>query len=336
MTEIVCSDIACYAKLTAVGVIGVSGTISNGISLSFFLRHQRESLADLHLIALNFTDLLICCLSPAACFCLNEYHVKHTEGYDASVTLIYLVIIESFLALSNLSCFITTMLSVLRTLVLTNPLHIIRKNYVYLSHGINMMFILGLVTSKIIVQSIDEKQEASNQSYTSDSLSVLTLIFYVLQYMYVLITVGFVGISGVIVVRALRRPPEILTQQNGGANDEANRKATIMILTLLVIFVILNGTWIIVWTMYTVLEQLLDSVEVEIFEIYAMFIGFFLIAANSCANPVVYMLKNSRLNNYTKSLFRRFKRFLMAFITFEVEDEIENPEDVQAPATIVV
>ena len=335
MDEMVCSDITCYAKLTAVGVIGVSGTIFNGISLSFFLRHQRESLADLHLIALNFTDLMICCLSPAACFCLNEYHVKHTEGYDASVTFLHLMIIESFLSLSNLSCFITTILSVLRTLVLTKPLYIIRKNYVYLAHGINMIFSLGLVTSKIIVQSIDEKQEASNQSYTSDSLSVLTLIFYVLQYMYVLITVGFVGISGVIVVRALRRPSEILTQ-NGGANNEANRKATIMILTLLVIFVILNGTWIIVWTMYTVLEQLLDSVEVEIFETYVMFIGFFLIAANSCANPVVYMLKNSRLNNYTKSLFRRFKRFLMAFLTFEAEDEIENLEELQALATILV
>ena len=196
------------------------------------------------------------------------------------------------------------MLSVLRTLVLTKPLYIIRKNCVYLAHGLNMIFSLGLVASKMIVQ-MDEKQEES------DSLNVLTTILYVIQYLYVLISVGVVGISGVSVVRALRRPSDILTHQNGGANNEANRKATIMILTLLVIFVILNGTWAIVWTMYTVIEQSIDSDELKIFETHVMFIGFLLIAINSCANPVVYMLRNSRLNNYGRSILRRLKQSLM-------------------------
>ena len=338
MEETVCLDIACYLKLTAVGVIGISGTIFNGISLSFFLRHQRETLADLHLIALNFTDLLICCLSLAACFCWNELHAKSIEsdGYGPKGKLLHLVIIESYLSLSNLSCFITTMLSVLRKLVLTKPLYIIRKNCVYLAHSINMIFSLGLVASKMIVQ-MDKKQGECDQSCTSDSSKVPTTILYVIQYLYVLISVGLVGISGAIVVRALRRPSDILTHQNGGANNEANRKATIMILTLLVIFVILNGTWAIVWTMYTVIEQSINSDELEMFRTHVMYIGFFLIAINSCANPVVYMLRNSRLNNYGRSILRRLKQFLMLpFLTFEAEDEINNPGDVQVPATIVV
>ena len=102
MEETVCSDIACYLKVTAVGVIGISGTIFNGISLSFFLRHQRETLADLHLIALNFTDLLICCLSPAACFCWNEL-AKNSKfaGYGPKAKLLHLVVIESYLPIST-------------------------------------------------------------------------------------------------------------------------------------------------------------------------------------------------------------------------------------------
>ena len=317
MAEIVCSDIACYAKLTAVGVIGISGSICNGISLSFFRRHQRESLADLHLIALNFTDLLICCLSPAAFFCLNEY-AKNTvfDGYGAKAKLLHLVIIESFLSLSNLSCFITTLLSVLRTLALTKPLYVIRKNCVYMAHGMNTIFSLVLITGKIIVQSMDEKEEESNRSYpleNSGILSKLTAIIYGIQYIYVLITVGIVGISCVIVIKALRRPPEILTQQVGRTTNEASRKAAIMILIISIIFATLNCTWCIVWAICTVLGELSHSDEYKIFQTYAIFLGFFLMTVNSCANPLVYMLRNSRLNNYTKSLFRRFKRFLMPF-----------------------
>ena len=62
MEAAIFSDTACYTRSLLIGLLATAGTFFNTISLSFFLRHQRESLADLHLIALNITDLLICML----------------------------------------------------------------------------------------------------------------------------------------------------------------------------------------------------------------------------------------------------------------------------------
>ena len=135
-------------------------------------------------------------------------------------------------------------------------------------------------------------------------------IFYGIQFLYVLVTVGIVGVSSVIVVRALRRPPEIRPQQARRQNNEANKKATVMILTLAVIFVILNGTWCVFWAICTIIGFSINiySGFAKTFLSFAMFLSLFLITTNSFANPVVFMLRNSKLNNHTKSLFRTFKR----------------------------
>ena len=311
MQDVVSLDVAYHVKLASLGVISAAGTICNGISLSFFLRHQRDSLASLHLIALNITDLMISCLSPVACYCLTRFSRQEQED-TTKATLFDIIIIESFLSLSILSCFITTLLSVLRTLVLMKPLYVIRKKHVYLAHCINTIFSLGFITSKIIAH----RQNAYDQTEYSQSLNLLIFILCGIQFLYVLMTVGIVGTSSVVAVKALRRSPEILTQQVGGPNNEANRKATIMILTLSIIFVILNCTWCIVWAFCTMHGKPSNTKLV----IFAMIFGLFLMAINSGANPVVYMLKNSRLNTYIKSIFRRLKRYL----TWESEDAIDN------------
>ena len=313
MEGIVFSDIAYYGRFAAVGVIALAGTISNGISLSFFLRNQRDSIADKHLIALNITDLLICAISPAALFCLGE--MKEEED-----TILELIVAESFVSLSLFSCFLTTMLNVLRAIVLKKPLYIIRENCVYLAHSINAIFSLGLITSKVITTYMSEELEKV--------LEVIYTVLFALQYLYVLITVGIVGNSSVIVVRALRKPPDILPQQVAGPNRETNRKATVMILTLSVVFVFLNGSWCVFWAICTVINETSDTDGpgnlVKMLVKFVQFLSFFLIAINSCANPLVYMLRNSRLNNHTKSLVRGLKRSLMG----ETENAIDHATGV--------
>ena len=311
MDKVVSSDISYYGGLATIGAFAAVGTFFNGISLSFFLNYQRDSLANIHLIALNITDLLICSLSPAALFCLTEI-AKKKEGDDVTYKLIDLLIFESFLSMSLLSCFITTTLSVIRALVLTRPLYIIKKKYVYLAHGINMVFSLSLITSKAIPFYMSGKQDEDNT--WGEILVILSFILFAIQYMYVLIAVGVVGISCVIVVKALGTPPEILTQQTERLNNENNRKATVLILTLSLIFVVMNGTWCLFWAICTGVDSPgFRHSDLDFFEslpIFAIFISLFLMTLNSCANPLVYMLRNSRLNDYTKSLFRVLRRGL--------------------------
>ena len=314
MDKVVFSNIAYYGRFATVAVIAISGAACNAISLSFFLRHQRESLADKHLIFLNITDLLICFLSPAALFCLSELM---EEGQDKS-DLLHATVAESFLSLSLLSCFITTMLSVTRTMVLTKPLCIIRRNCVYLAHGLNTIFSLVFITCKIVIYHIQNEKRSENYSSV-----LLNNICHAIQFLYVLVTVGIVGVSSVIVVRALRRPLEIQAQQTGRQHNEANRKATVMILTLSIIFVILNGTWCVFWASWTIIEfSNNDRSGVNViltWRLFAMFLSLFLMTINSFANPVVYMLRNSRLNNHTRSLLRRVKQFLTFLTTCSME-----------------
>ena len=299
MEEVVFSNTANYGRYATVAVIATFGTACNAISLSFFLKHQKESLADKHLIFLNTTDLLICFLSPAALFCLSKAIV------EGEPHLLLTIFAESFLSLSLLSCFITTILSVTRTLVLTKPLYMIRRNCVYLAHCINTIFSLVFIAGKIVLNNIHDQSEG-----TPDNIPIeLYKILYAIQFLYVLVIVGIVGVSSVIVVTALRRPPVFLELQAGRRNNETNRKATVMILTLSIIFVILNGAWCVFWAICTILAYSnIHAYFIQILRFFAMFLSLFLIAINSFANPVVYMLRNSRLKNHTKALFRTFKR----------------------------
>ena len=235
-----------------IAILATAGTVSNAISLSFFLRHQRESLADKHLIALNITDLLICLLSPAQLFLSGnlskEVQELERQGEDMAATYdeVHKIFMGSFyLSLSLLSCFLTTMLSVTRTLALTKPLYLIRKKYVCWAHWCNALFIqLGMSLPSI---NLSLFKKAAHHSGRKISRIVHTTVF-TCQYSYVLMTVLIVGISSVIVARALRKPkPEIQTQQAGGQNRENNGKATVIILALSIIFSICNASWCLFW-----------------------------------------------------------------------------------------
>ena len=298
-----------------IAILATAGTVSNAISLSFFLRHQRESLADKHLIALNITDLLICLLSPAQLFLSDnlskEVQELERQGEDMAATYdeVHKIFMGSFyLSLSLLSCFVTTMLSVTRTLALTKPLYLIKNNYVCYAHRLNALFILLGMSIPSINLSLFKK--AALHSGRKISPIVHTTVF-TCQYSYVLVTVVIVGISSVIVARALRKPPGIPTQQVGGRNRENNRKATVIILALSIIFSICNATWCLFWAivMGIYLSNTSDTLSVKI-QIFGTFLNLFPLTINSCANPVVYLVRNSRLNTYTKSLLRRLKTVL--------------------------
>ena len=330
MEEVIFSDIAYYTRLTTIGMLAATGFISNGISLSFFLKHQRESLADRHLIALNITDLLICCLSPVALFCTSNHTQRQKEiFYSGDMRQVHFkpseyVIGELFYSFSLLSCFTTTMLSVTRSLALSKPLYRIRKEMVYFAHSINMVFLIGLTSTKMAsFYNMMLKQEGS-YSWRNVLFAIYSTM-YLIQNLYVLITTGIVGVSSVLVARALRQPPEILAQQEGRQNNATNRKATIMILTLSIIFVILNGTWCVYWVVSAIIyaytgdevKNVGDNIMIGIFGTY---LNGFLMTINSCANPVVYILRNSRLNGHTKSLLKR----LTTFLKLKTENAIDN------------
>ena len=214
---------------------------------------------------------------------------------------------------SHLSCFTTAVLSLVRTLVLKQPLLIIRKLHVCLVHTVSVILILAIFISKISMACLI-KPDLQNATETHPNFS--QTIFFALnnaEFGFILLTVVIVGVSSVVVAKVLSKPrPQIVAHQAGALNRENNRKATVMILTLPVVFVICNGTWCVFWITSMVnegLETRSDS-HSQATHIFGVFFYSFMITINSCANPVVYMIRNSRLNTYTKSLYIKLKGFI--------------------------
>ena len=320
------SDPVYYTRSGLIGVIAATGTICNGISLSFFLRNKKKSLADLHLIALNITDLLICILSPVNVFCLNEY-IKKTQDLfyrGSSISNVRYEIHEVLFAhfiftLSLLSCFITTVLSVSRAVVLTKPLYIIKKKYVKLSHCINAIFLLIFLGCKIATYCIDIKLSETLETGRSPIMNIIFTILTLAELLYVMITVMIVGVSSVVVARSLRKPPDIPSQAQQADRPirEANRKATVMILTLSVFFFIYNSTWCLIWAICTIIyRKQFDNLDDQnqLLVMISFFSNLFMIAINSSTNPVVYILRNSGLNQFTKTFSRGVWRFVMTTV----------------------
>ena len=126
-----------------------------------------------------------------------------------------------------------------------------------------------------------------------------------------IIAVLVVWISSVIAIRSLKNPPEMLTQQTERRNAEASRNATVVILTLSCTFVICNGIWSLWWVVLTVAYFLIGQSDYFLhIKLIGLYVNFLLITLNSSVNPLVYLMKNSAMNAYTKTLLRGLKRYV--------------------------
>ena len=286
-------------------------------------RYQRSSLGDAHLIALNITDLLICCLSLAMLFFFNGV-AKEAEDFmtkfDAEITNAetethfsvhrywYILVALPYRCMALLSCFITAMLSATRTLSLVKPLYNINRKFVCLAYGICISIpVITLGTNcYAVVSSSSYKDTAHNANETMKQLTQISNATGIVDLGMVLITVAIVSICTAISVKTLKTSNEVSRGQ--AANNENCRKATKMILTLSIIFVICNGTWTIIWVViYAFLTIGNGSME----RLMGIFLNIVVVSLNSSANPIVYMTRNSALKDYTKTHLTR----LMSFIT---------------------
>ena len=194
------------------------------------------------------------------------------------------------------------MLSATRTLALAKPLYSISRKFVYLAYGICILILLILLGTKCTF-------------FSSSDLILKTI--GIIEIFTVTVSAVVVGIFTVISVRSLRNSNKIIAAQK--IKYENSRKAAIMIITLSTVFVISNGMWSVIWGVAWVVA-LTGSKDGSSGEAestgkanlaFAQLINIVMIALNSSCNPIVYILRNSALNEYTKTHFKRLGRFLL-------------------------
>ena len=258
------------------------------------------------MIALNVTDLLICCFSLANIFIYNHQAKELNDNlspeiFDSINVGTQILVLYPLGYLSCLSCFITVMLSTTRALALAKPFYTLRKRYVSLAFCICAFVLITLFAIKSSAYYILNKQDKN----FANTLHAVLRYMGLLEMVLISVTVLVVGVSSGISIKSLRSSNESL---NESSRNDNSRKASIMILTLSIVFVICNGTWSIIWLPLIIFRTETSTNEDEVF--MGLFINLAVILVNSSINPIVYMIKNSALNSYLGQCWMDLRRLL--------------------------
>lgn len=264
--------------------------------IHYVSRFQKTSLGDKQLIALNLTDLLICCLSLANIFYFNGQAKENESGEVFSNAYSQILVSYPLGYLSCFSCFITVMLSTTRALALAKPFYNIRKRFVRLAFGICVFVLITMFA----IRSLAYYESTIKQDpYFYQVLKFVGL----LEMIMICVTVLVVGVNSGISIKTLSSSYSSL---NESSRNDNSRKATIMILILSIVFVICNGLWSILWLTMAVFRTTKDKSEIMI----GLFLNLAVILLNSSLNPVVYIMRNSALNSYLTECWMNLRRHL--------------------------
>ena len=202
-------------------VQGVGGTISNALSLSYFLKKERETLASKLMILLNSIDLLIC-FSVLVIFFAALF--TGIIGSTGNVINSQLGLWFHFLVAAT--AFVTCLLSVTRTISLIYPFYEIKKKAIVLATAI---YGLTLIFSRLMRPSL--------QDLYSNNLLIKAANIYHISEMTLII---FIVIISLII--------SVVKLQSGGNNlansDPARRHATITILIISGFFCAVNIAYV--------------------------------------------------------------------------------------------
>ena len=220
------------------------------------------------------------------------YNHQGKEIVDSSDVATQILVLYPLGYLSCLSCFITVMLSTTRALALAKPFYNIKKRFVSLAFGICAVVLITLFAIKSIYYYILMKHD-KNALQTLRYIGLLEMVL-------ISVTVLVVGVNSGISIKSLRSSNESL---NESSRNDNSRKASTMILTLSIVFVICNGTWSIMW-----LSLAIFGTPNGINTVIGLFLNVTVVSMNSTINPIVYMIKNSALNSHLRQCWMNLRR----------------------------
>ena len=224
-----------------------------------------------------------------------------------------------FQLLVMVSCVITVILSVTRMIAMIKPLFIIKQRLVWTCLTVISMFLVGTTMAKwASTQSLElldeisyEKIENISQRYEFRTVNSWIIQTYIRLSEFTLVAamVIIVAMCSAVTVKSLRSPIVAVIDPGGVKNDSQNRRATVMVLLLSLAFFLINASWIITFLNFYIgflmygpssdTSHNRDRVYLNM-----NFITLTLMTANSFVNPLIYISRNSKLNEYTKTIAR--------------------------------
>lgn len=247
--------------LLLVLMLGVGGTISNALSLSYFIRKERHTLVGKLMISLNCADLLVCFSAMATWIFLVLLAVKGDFETYKTLFKYFPVLFKIFV---ESTAFLTCLLSVSRTIKVVFPFYKLRK--------IPMVFFPALFHVLLVftqfLPMIGSHWINLNQFKILTATKLLLIIFIVLICL------------GTCVIRL---------QFIGGRHTQCatRRRATVTIMLISAAFCTVN--------MANVVPYFAD-----VSAIYIMYSSFVCVPFNSAINPIIYFSRKKQMREYAR------------------------------------
>ena len=240
----------------------------------------------------------------------------------------HLICYYPFQFLVQVSCFLTVLLSATRMIALLKPLYIIRQKMVWGALIIALpilsstkivkwvayqAFFDSFVNEEMMVKMIKDLNSLDiiKELESSKIAALLEMIWFILVGVMVLV----VAVCSALTVRALNSPVVEMVGPGGLPDNSTNRRATVMVLLLSLVFIIINGTWIIIYLTVAFefltsedTKEILDMLQ-DIAVYYTM--NLVMMSATSLINPLIYIARNTGLNEYTRSSISRIGRMIL-------------------------
>ena len=263
-------------------LISVCGTFANSLSLSYFIKKDNESLGSRLLMLLNSLDLLVCVIATVTI--LSFYVITNININRDVLHSLYQITVES-------TGFATCVLSVTRTIYLCFPFYKINGKAIVVATA---SFIVYLVIREVIALTV---------SVTGELFWYLDVYTYLIITSFTLIIIVVVGSNIISAMKLLKNNEDEL-----GARriTELNRKMTVTVLILSVLFCSLNLVYLVLQVVVHVLFYLTLRRDIPA-NFWTVFEFAYLIAIplNSALNPIVYFTRKRGMRVYVNELWQK-------------------------------
>ena len=299
------------------GAMAACGVVTNGISLSFFLRKTERQLGNQLLVLLNITDIVVCiycfaCQIVSFLILPSMAKIPVSGSYVAAL----LVVNGGIRFCTEVSALVTTFLCVVRMLAMVYPLRPICKQLIFKSLSV----ITGYLVAKEIFSAVFSYPELKKfiistgvvegscpetlQDWIANDLSryVKQYLFYnIIPVLEMLVMIILVTTCSFISMKKLTTPDAALGVVN---RNDSNNRAAMMVIILGGLFVLFNSVWACVRGTQCIQMMVLEWDDCEVVQHFfqttmlLFVVGSTFTPLNSALNPVVYMKRNTELRSY--------------------------------------
>ena len=261
-----CDNFLVMSDFTVLGVtflvLGTMGYILNAISLSYFIRRERNGLSNQLLILLIITDLVLCFTLPFLFYASDA--VNNSNEYYAIINF-----------LVQTSGIVTTTLSIVRAISIKNPLMNISSQIVW---AVIIVLYIFSFNSNVYVAVVGDKRMGF---YIGIAVFAVCMVL--------------VSISGIYSYRLLKRVR--ISVSDLTLNNIVSRRhhASITILILVALFVFTNILgFVIAPSLYFLITPIFKQPSLTVMAHYMDACP----AINSILNPFVYIVRKKGLRDY--------------------------------------